>query len=351
MLNHELSDALIAIALIISLPESYSTLCTILMATPKDKLTTDYVVTQVLTEERSCQNPSTSQVTLLAHTGKGKAASQKSEGKKDEKKALVKCHHCKKKGHIKSECCKSKAEMAAKADSCKSSTSSGGRKETELSAKVATVGKDNEDFSIRLFVANRISKQSNLLHKWVVDSGCTSHMSSNCRWFISLQELSTPRRVWLGDESYILATGIGRIFITLTHPNGSSLSACLTDVYYVPELHGNLFSVSRVTQTGHIVNFMPRGHCKIIDAKTHALYGTAKCEENLYILNTETVTEEHTYICRTSTDFSEHDTDLDPSSEPQLAAFKAKVETSKATLSTWHCRLGHIMLKSVRKLF
>ena len=176
-------------------------------------------------------------------------------------------------------------------------------------------------------------------------------MSSNRCWFISLQELSTPRRVWLGDESYILATGIGRIFITLTHPNGSSLSACLTDVYYVPELHGNLFSVSRVTQTGHIVNFMPRGHCEIIDAKTHALYGTAKCEENLYILNTKTVTEEHTYICRTSTDFSEHDTDLDPSSEPQLAAFKAKVETSKATLSTWHHRLGHVMLESVRKLF
>ena len=176
-------------------------------------------------------------------------------------------------------------------------------------------------------------------------------MSSNCRWFISLQELSTPRRVWLGDESYILATGIGRIFITLTHPNGSSLSACLTDVYYVPELHGNLFSVSRVTQTGHIVNFMPRGHCEIIDAKTHTLYGTAKCEENLYILNTETATEEHTYICRTSTDFSEHDTDLDPSSEPQLAAFKAKVETSKATLSTWHHRLGDVMLESVRKLF
>ena len=82
-LNHELSDALIAIALIISLPESYSTLCTILMATPEDKLTTDYVVTQVLTEERSRQNPSASQVALLARTGKGKAASKKSEGKKD----------------------------------------------------------------------------------------------------------------------------------------------------------------------------------------------------------------------------------------------------------------------------
>lgn len=52
-LKHDLSDALVAIALIISLPESYSTLRTILMATPEDLLTTDGVVTQVLTEERS----------------------------------------------------------------------------------------------------------------------------------------------------------------------------------------------------------------------------------------------------------------------------------------------------------
>ena len=349
-LNHELSDALVAIALIISLPESYSTLRTILMTTPEDQLTTDSVVTQVLTEERSRQNPNTSQVALLARTAKGKAAPQKSFGKKDDKRSSIQCNHCKKKGHIKSECRKLKAELAAKPDSSKGNTPSGG-KEPDLSAKVVAVGKDDEDFDIRLFIANGIAKRSNLLHKWVVDSGCTSHMSSNRRWFVTFRELSTPRRVWLGDDSYILATGIGRIFITLIHPNGTSLFACLTDVYYVPELHGNLFSVLRVTQTGNIVNFMPQGRCEIVDARTNTLYGTAQCKENLYILNTTTVTEEHTYICATSTDFSEPDTDLDPSSEPQLAAFKAKVETSKATLSTWHRRLGHTMVESVRRLF
>jgi len=51
-LGQLLEDSLIVIAMVISLPPSYSTLQTILMAAD-DKLTTDAVINQVLIEEKS----------------------------------------------------------------------------------------------------------------------------------------------------------------------------------------------------------------------------------------------------------------------------------------------------------
>ncbi|KAF8626070.1 hypothetical protein AX17_006628 [Amanita inopinata Kibby_2008] len=69
-LSLKLEDPLIAIVMIISLPESYSTLRTILMSA-EDKLSPEKVIAQVLVEEKNQSNPSL-QVALLAKV-KGKA--------------------------------------------------------------------------------------------------------------------------------------------------------------------------------------------------------------------------------------------------------------------------------------
>jgi len=90
--------------MLLALPDSYSILCTILNSTPATtsglSLSTDIVITHVLTEEKNTKL-SSSQVALIAHTkGKGKPQSSKlSDG--DKKK--IKCSYCKKKGYIKSE--------------------------------------------------------------------------------------------------------------------------------------------------------------------------------------------------------------------------------------------------------
>ena len=94
-LGLKLEDVLVAIAIVLSLPESYSTLRMILMST-EDKLLPDSIISQILIEEKSRKNPV--QTALLAHRGKGKGKDQK--GDKSEKK----CSYCKKKGHVKEEC-------------------------------------------------------------------------------------------------------------------------------------------------------------------------------------------------------------------------------------------------------
>ena len=71
-LNHSLTDSLVAIAIIHSLPKTYSTLKTILLSTPEDKLSSDTIINHILVEEKSQQSQSTSQTTFIAYLGKGK---------------------------------------------------------------------------------------------------------------------------------------------------------------------------------------------------------------------------------------------------------------------------------------
>ena len=52
-LNHSLTDSLVAVAIIHSLPETYSTLKTILLSTPEDKLSSDTIINYILVEEKS----------------------------------------------------------------------------------------------------------------------------------------------------------------------------------------------------------------------------------------------------------------------------------------------------------
>jgi len=114
-LGEPISDAVIAHIMLLALPDLYSTLRTILNSTPATtgglSLSTDIVITYVLTEEKNTKLGS-SQVALIAHT-KGKEKPQSSKPS-DEDKKKIKWGYCKKKGHIKSECRKLKADQAVK---------------------------------------------------------------------------------------------------------------------------------------------------------------------------------------------------------------------------------------------
>ena len=52
-LNHSLTDFLVAIAIIHFLPKTYSTLKTILLSTPEDKLSSNVIINHILVEEKS----------------------------------------------------------------------------------------------------------------------------------------------------------------------------------------------------------------------------------------------------------------------------------------------------------
>jgi hypothetical protein len=75
-----------------------------------------------------------------------------------------------------------------------------------------------------------------LENKWLMDSGCTRHMTENKKWFSSLTPLSHKEYVSFGDDKNgkVLSTGIIKVTDYFT----------LNDVALVDELRYNLLSIS-----------------------------------------------------------------------------------------------------------
>ncbi|KAI0667431.1 hypothetical protein C8Q78DRAFT_958638, partial [Trametes maxima] len=109
----------------------------------------------------------------------------------------------------------------------------------------------------------------------------------------SFKALERPKRVWLGDERYIFATGIGSVSLLLEQ-DGKHDKAIVPGVYYVPDLDGNLLSVSHFVRRGYTVNF-EKGGCSIVNSSGDHI-ATASEHEGLYVLHAAPVlAEEHVY--------------------------------------------------------
>ena len=107
---------------------------------------------------------------------------------------------------------------------------------------------DNSDDVICLFrVAENLLQQNDLANRWLINSGASRTMSSQHDWFQAYQPLATPRKVWLSDNSYILAHGVGRIPIHM-QANEKWNKIVLQDVLHVPKLHRNLLLVSALAK-------------------------------------------------------------------------------------------------------
>ena len=145
-LGQPLEDSLIAIAMVISLPPTYSTLRTILMAAD-DKLMTDAVINQVLIEEKSRKVSLTLSALAAKTIGKSK---QKGKGKVNkEDKGKKSCTYCSKNGHTEDECWKKATECSKEKDDASKEKMD---EKKELAAHVAKAGSTHSP-PLRLFMA------------------------------------------------------------------------------------------------------------------------------------------------------------------------------------------------------
>ena len=112
-LGYDLKDFTIAMLIMVSLPESYVLLRQHLYMQDENTLTMDFVIKQILLEENA--HGSTLHVALVGDEKNKKPIYQfqGSSNDGDAKKKNMKCHYCKRKRHIKSECKKLKANLAS----------------------------------------------------------------------------------------------------------------------------------------------------------------------------------------------------------------------------------------------
>jgi len=137
------------------------------------------------------------------------------------KKKNIKCHYYKKKGHVKLECRKLKANQAAGIVP-ENKRVKGSKTQT---AKVAIT---IEESVIHLFMTWEAI--SDLASRWIIDSGTMSPIISRKKWFINYSPFRTPISIGLGNDSIIKAVGLGSVRISMT-VDGTSRLFKLQNVY------------------------------------------------------------------------------------------------------------------------
>ena len=145
-------------------------------------------------------------------------------------------------------------------------------------------------------------------NKWIIDSGCSRHMTGDKSKFLSLVA-KEGGLVTLGDSNTVRIVGKGTI--------GNDKFA-INNVRLVDGLKYNLISVSQLTDAGHSVKF-DKDVCFIGD-KSNEFALVAKRKGNIFVLDFDEQQEE---IC---------------------------LATVLEQQNLWHRRLGHVHMDLLRKI-
>lgn len=201
-----------------------------------------------------------------------------------------KCFHCHKIGQYRRDCPDRK-------QSVDNSNNKG-------DVAVAEIGYDSADV---LCISNEKIDQS-----WVLDSGCSFHVTPNKAWFDTLQEVGG--QVVLGNNKTCPVLDIGTIRLIL-HDGTQKI---LKDTRYVPELKRNLISLGALDQSGYSFKAQ-NGLLSVITGSLMIMKDTRS--NGLYVLSGVT-----------------------------FAGTVANMKHHQSYTELWHRRLGHISDKGLQKL-
>ncbi|KAH7850454.1 hypothetical protein Vadar_033225 [Vaccinium darrowii] len=143
---------------------------------------------------------------------------------------------------------------------------------------------------------------------WIVDSGCSNHMTGDKKKLSNLSAYKGYRVVVTSNNSKLPITHIGK---TVINPRFSPSEVKLQDVCHVPGMKKNLLSVSQLTSSGNYVVFGPK---EVKVYQSLKLVGTPIMEgrrlESIYVMLAESA-----YVDKTR---------------------------KNETADLWHARLGHV---------
>ena len=147
--------------------------------------------------------------------------------------------------------------------------------------------------------------------KWIIDSGATDHMTGNHHLFSSYAPYANPSRITIANGSNSCVIGSGSV-----HPTPS---IHLPSVLNVPDLAFNLLSPSKLTkQLNCSISLFP-DFCLIQDLTTKQIIGRGYESGGHYFLDDRV---HHSVAC-----------------------------SVKSSLFEMHCRLGHLPLAILKKLY
>ncbi|GFQ85283.1 retrovirus-related Pol polyprotein from transposon TNT 1-94 [Trichonephila clavata] len=84
---------------------------------------------------------------------------------------------------------------------------------------------------------------------WIADSGAPDHMTKHKNYFVDFTKFVSPKPVYVGNSDAIVAYGHGTVNIEIK-VNSKWEKHHLTEVWYVPDISRNLFSISQTLKRG-----------------------------------------------------------------------------------------------------
>lgn len=209
------------------------------------------------------------------------------------------CKICKKKGHDASKCWSKNKNINKKNKKPKSNFSKVDQKETNL-------------FSC--YLANKNAQKS-----WILDSGCTSHMTYSEKPFTELKRISKTLNLASENKTAeIKGTGPAEIEIKEGRIG-------ITNALYVPSLCANLLSVGKMTDKGLTILFNKK-KAIIKDHKRGVQMEAIRKDDGLYYLQTE------------NNDVNRHKANAAECSNND----RKTTESDDTEIKQWHCKLGHM---------
>ena len=297
----EINNDLLAVILLRSLPEKYENFrCAI---SSRDELPSPEAIRIKITEEFEARKPTSNEgvpnaMAAFKHKNSSRAkTTPQNSGNKD---ARMKCFNCGRIGHRASVCRSAK----------KPSDSSQNHDKIALYASLGSQ-------SGKAYQAS----EKNSRDLWCLDSGCTSHLCKDARFFRELDERERGTLNLASNENAAIE-GKGLVTATVKAANGAK-TLDLRDAFLVPDLRANLISVSKVTDRGYRVIFSDT-RAEIVDKDGNAKL-VANRVNDLYCLE---------------------------GSGEAASCLEATVQRSskesRNTLEDWHIRLGHLNLTYLR---
>ncbi|UYV84678.1 hypothetical protein LAZ67_X003069, partial [Cordylochernes scorpioides] len=259
---------------------------------PKAQTLNNLTARLLIEKTRNQQNGSSKQDEALLHRQARTKPKDTQRSFQDAKKN-TKCHYCHKIGHWSRECRKRLANEKNKSKNLHDSKGS------------------SSDYGL-ILCDNQVEPND----IWYADSGASCSMTFRREWFKTYTPFTSDHPIYLGDNSTLLAEGMGDIEIQ-AYVDGGWYNTYIRNVLYSPQLKKNLYSLSTSTRRGFNVIIK---HDKLQIFMDNDLKAVGVRHDGLYRMLFKVTSSSQGYI------------------------------TSENKLQLWHERLAHLPVATLREM-
>ena len=187
---------------------------------------------------------------------------------------------------------------------------------------------------------------------WVVDSGCSIHMTYSREAFHDYRALDEPIEVNTASGTVIQAVGQGSVTLKVA-VNGTIRTVLLSEVYHVPRLAGSLISVLQLQNRGITIRTTP-GPTGVLHLELQGtVIGSAKRIGKAYVLES-TLQNQDTALQAIDTGII-----VEESTNQELGSLELQKESTIQEATSlksdqesriWHRRFGHLSTQSLQRV-